>query len=388
MKTKALALTVLTLSTCANAATIYDKDDTNLSVGGRVQSVFYNTNAAKKNELNHGNDNTLVNSARLSVQGSTKINSYVKAFAFTEWDMADGNQNDKVTAREQYVGLDFGRYGQIAAGRTYSAIKSVIETTDIFEDFGCAGQYGEDDFRSGTIRYTFDNGAYFASLSANLASDGQPVEGVESDEFDADGKVNIKSGFSAVIGYTTPEFLLGPVSFKAGYEYLRINDSAAKYSVPESLGLDFDVSGIEIFAPAVNNVKSVAASVKWGGDEGLSLGALFNTRKITLNSNFIKESNELLEADEAMSYRLIGCEFVAAYGFDNGLSVAAGYEFSEIKGDHAGNSAIFRRIPVYVNYSLNENFNVWTEAQFNAGDEHKNSDLTKTLFSVGARYTF
>lgn len=60
----------------------------------------------------------------------------------------------------------------------------------------------------------------------------------------------------------------------------------------------------------------------------------------------------------------------------------------EVKGDHKGNSEIFRRIPVYVNYDLNENFNLWTEAQFNAGDEHKSSELNKSLLSVGARYTF
>ena len=43
---------------------------------------------------------------------------------------------------------------------------------------------------------------------------------------------------------------------------------------------------------------------------------------------------------------------------------------------------------------MNENFNVWTEAGFNAGssasaeDEKALESARETVFSVGARYTF
>lgn len=378
MKKKALALAIILTASASDAATVYDKDDTSLNIGGRVQSVFYNTGAAKANELNKGNDNTLVNSARFSLEGRSKINSNVSAFAFSEWDMANGT-DENLKTREQFVGLDFNSYGRLMAGKTYSAMKSVIEVTDIFEDFGCVGQFGEDEFRSGTIRYVFENDSFFASVSTSLASDNELVEGASYNEFDKEDKVNIKGGFAASVGYTFNDVLFGPLSFKAGYEYIKVQNK----------GVDNYEYGIhDISAPALKNVKDIAASVKWGSDEGFSVGALYNTRKFTLTRSFINDCNNAFGDDVAFSYRLNGYEIVTAYGFENGITIAAGYEFMEVKGDHKGNSEIFRRIPVYVNYDLNENFNLWTEAQFNAGDEHKSSELNKSLLSVGARYTF
>ena len=76
MKISLLALAVVAAAaTSANAATVYDKDGTSLAVGGRVQAVVYNGNAA----ANAGNgiadhDAGLVNSARLNIAGTTKIN--------------------------------------------------------------------------------------------------------------------------------------------------------------------------------------------------------------------------------------------------------------------------------------------------------------------------
>lgn len=57
MKKSLLALAVVAAATSANAATVYDKDGTSLAVGGRVQSVVYNGNAAGIAE----NDAGLVN---------------------------------------------------------------------------------------------------------------------------------------------------------------------------------------------------------------------------------------------------------------------------------------------------------------------------------------
>ena len=75
MKKSLLALAVVAAATSANAATVYDKDGTSLAVGGRVQSVVYNGNAdaAEIAEKDAG----LVNSARLNIAGSTKINDSV-----------------------------------------------------------------------------------------------------------------------------------------------------------------------------------------------------------------------------------------------------------------------------------------------------------------------
>ena len=137
MKKSLLALAVVAAATSANAATVYDKDGTSLAVGGRVQSVVYNGNAdaAEIAEKDAG----LVNSARLNIAGSTKINDSVSVFAFSEWNMADGNKSatgDNINTREQYVGADYGDFGKILGGKTYDAANAVLAATDVFEDFG------------------------------------------------------------------------------------------------------------------------------------------------------------------------------------------------------------------------------------------------------------
>ena len=93
MKKSLLALAIIAASTTATAATVYDKDGISLAVGGRVQAVVYNGKAAS--DVGDGiadHDAGLVNLARLNIEGNTKINDYVSAFAFSEWDMADGNK--------------------------------------------------------------------------------------------------------------------------------------------------------------------------------------------------------------------------------------------------------------------------------------------------------
>lgn len=115
MKKSLLALAVVAVAaTSANAATVYDKDGTSLAVGGRVQAVVYNGKADAAEIAEH--DAGLVNSARLNIEGNTKVNDYVSAFAFSEWNMADGNKSatgDSINTREQYVGADFGDFGKI-----------------------------------------------------------------------------------------------------------------------------------------------------------------------------------------------------------------------------------------------------------------------------------
>lgn len=195
MKKSLLALAVVAAATSANAATVYDKDGTSLAVGGRVQSVVYNGNAdaAEIAEKDAG----LVNSARLNIAGSTKINDSVSVFAFSEWNMADGNKSatgDNINTREQYVGADYGDFGKILGGKTYDAANAVLAATDVFEDFGARLQSSiNGDRRTGMFRYVYDNNGIFGSVSYQTAADESLVQG---------NKVDVEGGFAAAVGYT------------------------------------------------------------------------------------------------------------------------------------------------------------------------------------------
>ena len=372
----ALALAVVAVAaTSANAATVYDKDGTSLAVGGRVQAVVYNGKAAS--DVGDGiaeHDAGLVNSARLNIAGSTKINDSVSVFAFSEWNMADGNKSatgDNINTREQYVGADYGDFGKILGGKTYDAANAVLAATDVFEDFGARLQSSiNGDRRTGMFRYVYDNNGIFGSVSYQTAADGSSVAG---------NKADVEGGFAAAAGYTFDNVVFGPLSFKAGYSYIKGQNDFSK-----TIG-QFENS--ETF----DNFKVISASIAWGStDNGLYIGALYNTQRVK------QRANDFVPSNSSNSDKKKGYEFVVGYTFDNGIGAFTGYNFVDVKtkeGSINSDSKIYRRVPVYVNYAINDNFNIWGEAEFDANSttekDHKAQyGETGTMLSAGARYTF
>ena len=375
MKKSLIALALAAFaSSSVYAASVYDKNGTSLNIGGRIQSVYYtNQNGGAGN-----NDSSIVNSSRLSLDGRSEITSGITAFGFTEWDLANGDKSSEtegMEAREQFIGVDFGKFGVLSVGRTYDTVKSVIEVTDIFEDYGCIGQVGCDDFRAGTLKYVWEGYGLLAGISYQSAKDDLIVAGSLGDGKNGEGTMNVESGFSSVLGYTTPSVLLGPISIKAAYAYLKgQNDNNRTLSYE------------------IDNMKEYAASISWGNSgDGLYLAALYNQRKFDYIDNAQIFSNSSIK----------GIEAVISYGFDNGLSLAAGWEYSRnyAQGTNSAEDAtqIIRKIPVYANFEFNPNFNLWAEASFDAGsDKQINGVLLgneataedHALFSIGARYTF
>ena len=372
MKKSLLALAVVAAATSANAATVYDKDGTSLAVGGRVQAVVYNGNAAGIAE----NDAGLVNSARLNIAGSTKINDSVSVFAFSEWNMADGNTSgqswgDSINTREQYVGADYGDFGKILGGKTYDAANAVLAATDVFEDFGARLQGSiNGDRRTGMFRYVYDNNGIFGSVSYQTAADGSSVAGNNAD---------VEGGFAAAAGYTFDNVVFGPLSFKAGYSYIKGQNDFSKTIVQFENSETFD------------NFKVISASIAWGStDNGLYIGALYNTQRVK------QRANDFVPSNSSNSDKKKGYEFVVGYTFDNGIGAFTGYNFVDVKtkeGSINSDSAIYRRVPVYVIYAINDNFNIWGEAEFDANSTTKKDGQnqyseTGTMLSAGARYTF
>ncbi len=374
MKKSLLALAVVAAATSANAATVYDKDGTSLAVGGRVQAVVYNGNAAGIAE----NDAGLVNSARLNIAGSTKINDSVSVFAFSEWNMADGNTSgqswgDSINTREQYVGADYGDFGKILGGKTYDAANAVLAATDVFEDFGARLQGSiNGDRRTGMFRYVYDNNGIFGSVSYQTAADGSSVAGNNAD---------VEGGFAAAAGYTFDNVVFGPLSFKAGYSYIKGQNDFSKTIVQFKNSETFD------------NFKVISASIAWGStDNGLYIGALYNTQRVK------QRANDFVPSNSSNSDKKKGYEFVVGYTFDNGIGAFTGYNFVDQKykvGSINQGTATIRRVPVYVNYAINGNFNIWGEAEFDAnssttkdGQRQYPEFETGTMLSAGARYTF
>ncbi len=390
MKKSLIAIAIAAFAaSSANAATVYDKNGTQLDIGGRVQAVWHSTHY-EDNMVADG-DQSVANSARLNIAGRTELAHGISAFGFTEWDTTDSNgtsgAHDSFETREQYVGVDFGKFGTVTAGRTYDAVKSVIETTDIFEDYGCVGQPGSDDWRSGTVRYNWSGYGFDLGASYGFAVNNATVGGSLAGDGD---EMNINNSFSVMAGWTSPDVLFGPISVKVGYAYLRgQNDNGDK----SLIGADYDEDGeLLSYAYSDRNMREFAAAITWGSlDSGLYTGVMFDGRRFSVVDP---------DGDEH-HYSRKGVEAVVNYAWDCGISLAVGYEYNQLSID-GGNgfleydhsSAATRKVPVYLNYAANENFNVWAEAQFDAGsdDEGFGNDIDgitdDALYAVGARYTF
>ncbi len=372
MKKSLLALAVLAVATSATAATVYDKDGTSLKVGGRVQAVAYNGNYDKAGK----DDSSLKNSARFNIAGTTKVNDSVSVFAFAEWDASDGNNENSdssFTARDQYVGADFGVFGKVQAGKSLNSIYDVQAATDVFEYVGTAQVQGDTNGnrRPGTVRYIYDNNGLYAAASFQIAEDGVKVAGK---------KLDVEDGFGLGLGYTFDNVVFGPLSIKAAYDFVKFQDDERFYT--ENNKHLFDT------------FKNTAVSVAWGSDTGFYFAGLFNTYKLNYN-NAYKDNN--LNAREKVK----GVELVAGYGFDNGVSLTIGYDVKDSKfkqTNFTGASYIQRRVPVIANYQIAPTFKVWVEAEFdaNSGDNVNNSrhirsvdhNAKDTLFAAGARYVF
>lgn len=369
MKRSLLALAVVfaTSSATASAATVYDKDGTNLTVGGRVQSVFYNGFYKKAGYK----DASLVNSSRFSVAGNTKVNDYLSVLAFSEWDMADGNNHngDKLTSREQYVGADFGSLGKLIAGKTLDSTRQVMAATDIFEYVDVQNDTGiNGDRRNGLFRYDYNNNGLFASVTYETASDDQKIFGQ---------KFDVQNGYAVALGYTFDNVVFGPLSIKAGFNF--IDGQKDKFD-----GVDF--------TKRINNAKNFATSIAWGSSsDGLYLAALYYSQKVDYQQSNATgvTANGLKDNFDRKGY-----EFTAGYGFDNGIGVYTGYQTQQLKFKYYGytekDNYDLRRVPVQVKYTYNPNFKVWAEAEFdaNSDDKYDSAELRGTEFNVGARYTF
>lgn len=363
----ALAVVLAATSATASAATVYDKDGTTLTVGGRVQSVFYNGFYKKAGYK----DASLVNSSRFSVAGNTKVNDYLSVLAFSEWDMADGNKQtgDNLKSREQYVGADFGSFGKLIAGKTLDSTRQVMATTDIFEYVDVQNDTGiNGDRRNGLFRYDYNNNGLFASVTYETASDNQTIFGQ---------KFDVQNGYAVALGYTFDNVVFGPLAIKAGFNF--IDGQKDKFD-----GVDF--------TKRINNAKNFATSIAWGSSsDGLYLAALYYSQKVDYQQSNATgvTANGLKDNFDRKGY-----EFTAGYGFDNGIGVYTGYQTQQLKFKYYGytekDNYDLRRVPVQVKYTYNPNFKVWAEAEFdaNSDDKYDSAELRGTEFNVGARYTF
>lgn len=396
MKKSFLALAVAALAatsiSTASAATVYDKDGTSLAVYGRVQSVLYSDKAGVSFDNRDGKgvdeNATVKTSGRLGVDMRTQVYGDIAAFAKMEWDAADGDEKDSFSARYLWVGLDFAQAGQVKFGRFEPAIKYAISQTDIFDDWGCNGLAGNDDKRKSMLQYSWAGYGFDAIVSYGFANEGEQVDGGYHITRDQEGKIiNVSEAnaldysVSLAAGYTSPDVVFGPIAIRAGYEKVEFADSAAN-----------NVGTTHYY----DSYNQYAIGLSWGSlNLGPYVGAVYHEREFDVNG--------IAAGTDGYNTSVTGYEFVVGYSFANGISARTGYLVQEYKDD--ADKVEAKTVPVYVNWQLNPQVNVWAEARFDADtDDEKTADgkpadgknfydltganYAENVFSAGIRYQF
>ena len=382
----ALAVAAVAAASVAQAATVYDKDGTSLAVYGRVQSVIYNGDTSSSSDYN---DNSMDTSARLGLDMRTQLAPWVAGFGKVEWEAANGDtgeDDDDFNGRYLWVGFDFGQFGSVKFGKFEDAIKYAIAPTDIFEDFGCVAQLGNDDRRSGQMMYEWSGYGVDVKLSAATASENQQVDGA----YYADEKLDINTGFAASVGYTSPDVLFGPISIKAGYSYAQFQDSDDENKT---------IGDADRTKYMYDDYNQWAASLSWGGDVGFYTAVMYSNRDFNLYDSLNGQAIQFYD-----DYSVQGVEFVVRYTFQNGISVFGGYQWQNIDMDGAkaalayddyGRDLDASTVNLEVDWQVNPNFKIWTEARWDVDTDEGYDTLSNGVtnyeedcYSVGARYTF
>ena len=344
----ALGLVLATASDVANAAAVYSKDGTSLNVNGRIRARFSNGDAKTTLGAAGNGDSTLKNNARFGVDGQTKVNDNLTAFFYAQWDTSDSNDRDSFSARDQYVGADFGQFGKVTAGRFLSPVYNVLAGTDVHFDF-TGNHLGDNNRRGGQLKYTFAASGFEANVAYQTAIDGIKVASAEQKKFDVD------SGYSASVGYTFDNVVFGPLALKLGYEYFKgqTGDDLVTKDDNKTLSNNAQYDNLGIFA----------AGITWGTYAAGPYAALSYSKS---DYNTIKKEKD---------FKIEAFESVFGYGFDNGLYADIGYVWQQYSPDDLKTNKKLSTggIQAVAGWKLTPNFVVDVESYFNLSSDGKTS---------------
>lgn len=387
MKKSLIALAVAAFGAAsANAAAVYDKDGTSLSVGGEMEAMYWSNHASG----NSAQDQTVSDRARINFDGRTELSSGISAYGFYEWETehnGDSTEATDLSARYAYAGVDFGKFGKVQVGRYEDPFEYAGNVVDNLEETGLI--CGMDERNSGHLSYMWSGYGFDAGASYQFATD----------KYNADmfGTVDVNGGFSVYAGYTSPAVLFGPISVRAAYLYLDAQNIAHEGTTGNFWDEDaeqYDVDNV------VKNIKSSDFGLAWGTmGEGFYVATHYN---VSLLSGYDKTS----EASGSVKFKI--WESMVSYGFDNGVVLSAAYSnvIGEVNDEDGYDKKKVNTAELIASYDVNENFRVWAEATidcnsddgaysyFYAKGSGKLDDDGEEIYEgtnavmIGARYTF
>ncbi|MFM5839670.1 porin [Aeromonas rivipollensis] len=329
MKKTILAIAIPALfASAANAAVVYDKDGTSFDIYGRVQANYY---------TDHNDaDAELIGTSRLGWSGKVALNNTWSGIAKTEWQVASENSNnndsdsDTFKARHVYVGFDGTQYGKIIFGQTDTAFYDVLEPTDIFNEWGDAGNY-YDGRQEGQIIYSNSYQGFKGKLSYQTNDDTAVIVSDVGGQTVTDVFPNLKRnyGYAAAAGYDF-DFGLG---LNAGYAYSDLENKVTGDSGDKTewaLGAHYAINGFYFAGVYTEGELDNDATNTGGKGRGYELAASYNVDAWTFLAGYnFKEGKDSASGssyEDQVDETLLGVQ----YNFTSKLKAYTEYKIQGI----------------------------------------------------------
>ncbi len=348
LRNSSILISVLAMAGTANAAEVFNKDQTTLDVYGEVHGMHYQS----KDESNQGDRSH----ARLGLRGNSQINSQLSAYGRWEYEAklnnAEAGDGNGQHTRLGYAGLKFGTEGgTFDYGRNYGVMHDVAAMTDVLPEFGGDSFQKPDSFmtRRGTGMATYRNDNFFGLVEGlhfalqfqgrnDKTGSNRNLLGANGDGYGMSLSYDITDTLSAAAAFSSSRLTAGQKqhlniegdranSYAAGLKY----DDEALYlaaiynqsSHMTRIGNGAAIDGLPAFAPKSENLEVVA---KYTFDFGLTPMVAFvqSTGKATAFDGQ-KVSGALKK------YAVVGTNFA----FNKNMSAFAMYQFNLIKSSEA-----------------------------------------------------
>ena len=162
----ALAVPALLAAGSASAADVYNQDGVIVTVGGAAEIQFIDDYTKDKDA------DIKLDDGELNFTTLVDVNDQLQAIGFFDFEVENGAEESGVVSDELWAGFVTKEAGTISFGRLYL----IADDAGIGEDYELGGEsFGFAETKSDRgIKYTYDNGQFYAGLSHSLDANDAP----------------------------------------------------------------------------------------------------------------------------------------------------------------------------------------------------------------------
>ncbi|MBW3695355.1 porin [Vibrio sp. T187] len=359
----AVVLAALTSGSAFAAHTFTNDAGDSLTLDGRFDVRYHDKGGDHNGEWNSG-------SSRFGLKGQMGLENGWTGFGHAEWGYNSGANGDNIYDRLLYAGVEHDTYGKIAAGtKQWSTFYDVAWFTDMGRLFGTRGSgvYNLSDWGIASGAGRAENSiTYRNSINDDLSygftyqttREEVSLSGSEGNR----GTATLKNGMGASLSYK-------------GFENITLG---AAYHQNELDDLDSSVQGAE----NGDHMRIMLLGANYS-DSNLYMGATFHVGENWESAETSGSTNTLMDT--------LGGEFFTYYHFENGLRPTFNYNYLEDRGNEANGFERHLIIPGVEYHFKKDKFLVWTEYQFDIGNDQLATNSFENRddqFAAGIRYYF